>query len=1062
MSYIEKFLSGLRQTDNDVKMTLTDETQDTMDTMVVLSDNKNLRGLKMSKEEYEKKLDKRLSEITEKIDNIEQVREDKREKYSKESNMLNVLSGDVGMGDYLLDKAGLKEKFKSGKSKLADKFQSFKDRTGIQATQDNLNELSDKGIFRYVRDKKLDKRIASETNDEAVEKLKQEVEHINSAKTNMNPNESFNKSAPLEMSEVLKALSQNDNETLKDLEKIGFDDIKIPSQLLNENDVKMLLGSSKDSAEALQEMSKILKKMQEAMIDEQNTSIDFKKKEPTKTSKSDGNKFDKNRPEVKSVWGDDDDDDDSSLLEWLAGSAGAAWLCKKFPDKCKKFGRLLGMDIGDKDKKKKKGKGKKGKGGRFSTFTGTDKDKKKKSKSSRRGGIKLNTVLDGPDERKKLENKSGKTQKNNSTYFEDKKKENDKKINDKKVDESESKSKKKTKKSSTSKLIKKGGKWGLIAGGAAMLYDSVSSFFSDDEESSPKSVSSSPNVPKNDMPMISGNVTDNINVGKNVNMGGLDDDVKHNFKGLAKDYHEQTGDKFRVTSAFRDAGYQKQLFDKKMSEIKKQNPQMSDSEAYNATRRWVAPPGNSMHNYGLALDIDYKSGAQLTKAESLGLLDKWNFTRPLSHEPWHLEADGIDRRSIRQEGKEAIAKGEDFNPVVAKMGAETESMSTDAMIGTAAGVGALGIGTKSMTSNTALKPNVDTDTRKSSDGMKSKDIDTPDTKESGLKKGLKGVAKKAGLLGTLFGVVSGVSDFMGSENDSERKDTVSSMVGSSGGALAGGALGAALGSVVPGAGTVIGGLVGSIAGSIVGEEAVMSLANRFKDGDDFVHDDLKNKSALEKKNYLVNEMIPQLEANGDTSSISKINDYINNELNPEIEAQKNLNRKQDIYGTGDVDTPMIKKGDSFDSYNQFSQEFKELSKDGQKQTLALAMDSGDKDLENYVKQYNNEVKERQKTLPEFNNKIAPIQNNMLGSTVNTPDMMVDKKGSMNSNIQINNSTKSLAEKTGKQESNQQPIYANVSTGTTVDKVKTEEVVRLSDYSNQDSIEPLLGFVMSNR
>jgi hypothetical protein len=55
-----------------------------------------------------------------------------------------------------------------------------------------------------------------------------------------------------------------------------------------------------------------------------------------------------------------------------------------------------------------------------------------------------------------------------------------------------------------------------------------------------------------------------------------------------------------------------------------------------AARRWVAPPGHSMHERGLAVDLagDVERAARIVRELALPL------HRPLDHEPWHFELTG--------------------------------------------------------------------------------------------------------------------------------------------------------------------------------------------------------------------------------------------------------------------------------------------------------------------------------------------------------------------------------------------------------------------------------------
>lgn len=99
---------------------------------------------------------------------------------------------------------------------------------------------------------------------------------------------------------------------------------------------------------------------------------------------------------------------------------------------------------------------------------------------------------------------------------------------------------------------------------------------------------------------------------------GLNPDVKNAFLSMASEYKSLTGKKIGVTTAYRTYQDQKTLYDK--------NPGNS------------AKPGSSLHEYGLALDINTADADALDK---LGLMKKYGFTRPLSGESWHIEPIGI-------------------------------------------------------------------------------------------------------------------------------------------------------------------------------------------------------------------------------------------------------------------------------------------------------------------------------------------------------------------------------------------------------------------------------------
>lgn len=114
---------------------------------------------------------------------------------------------------------------------------------------------------------------------------------------------------------------------------------------------------------------------------------------------------------------------------------------------------------------------------------------------------------------------------------------------------------------------------------------------------------------------------------KKPNIQGLHEGVKHNLKGLGQEYKALTGKTMQVNSAFRSFEEQQKLRDRMGSK--------------------AAKPGSSMHNYGLAIDINSR---ELNEADKLGLLDKYNFKRPVPSEKWHMEPSGINRQKIREEG----------------------------------------------------------------------------------------------------------------------------------------------------------------------------------------------------------------------------------------------------------------------------------------------------------------------------------------------------------------------------------------------------------------------------
>lgn len=108
---------------------------------------------------------------------------------------------------------------------------------------------------------------------------------------------------------------------------------------------------------------------------------------------------------------------------------------------------------------------------------------------------------------------------------------------------------------------------------------------------------------------------------------GVNQDFATRLVAAVQEYREQTGEnlKIKVNEAYRSVEDQKKLWDKKLRET---------GGDITKTRKWVAPPGSSFHNFGYALDIDR---GQLNKLDERGLLQKYGLNRPMGHEPWHLE-----------------------------------------------------------------------------------------------------------------------------------------------------------------------------------------------------------------------------------------------------------------------------------------------------------------------------------------------------------------------------------------------------------------------------------------
>jgi hypothetical protein len=88
---------------------------------------------------------------------------------------------------------------------------------------------------------------------------------------------------------------------------------------------------------------------------------------------------------------------------------------------------------------------------------------------------------------------------------------------------------------------------------------------------------------------------------------------------------KQEGHSIRLYSGYRSIERQKELF---ANAVKKYG-------SPEAARKWVAPPGRSRHNFGIAADLEYSSGNARQWAHQNA--KKFGMHFRMGHEPWHIE-----------------------------------------------------------------------------------------------------------------------------------------------------------------------------------------------------------------------------------------------------------------------------------------------------------------------------------------------------------------------------------------------------------------------------------------
>lgn len=104
---------------------------------------------------------------------------------------------------------------------------------------------------------------------------------------------------------------------------------------------------------------------------------------------------------------------------------------------------------------------------------------------------------------------------------------------------------------------------------------------------------------------------------------GLSDPFSQSLQRMLSDAPAEV--RLGITSAYRSPETQARLWEEAL------NKYGSASEA----RKWVAPPGNSQHNHGNAVDLKYLSpAAQAWVHANAG---NYGLAFPLGNEPWHIE-----------------------------------------------------------------------------------------------------------------------------------------------------------------------------------------------------------------------------------------------------------------------------------------------------------------------------------------------------------------------------------------------------------------------------------------
>lgn len=168
---------------------------------------------------------------------------------------------------------------------------------------------------------------------------------------------------------------------------------------------------------------------------------------------------------------------------------------------------------------------------------------------------------------------------------------------------------------------------------------------------------------------------------------GANPGMVRNFMGMASEYKRITGKTIQLNDGKRSNSEQAALHAKYPNK--------------------AAPPGQSMHEYGLAVDINSADADALTR---LGLMDKYGFTRPVAGEKWHVEPVAIQsmKASIRKNGAVTELATAETKPKGVE--SETDAKPADKVSVAAAAVSSQPMDTKSNSAAAPTKPGIASNT----------------------------------------------------------------------------------------------------------------------------------------------------------------------------------------------------------------------------------------------------------------------------------------------------------------------------------------------------------------
>jgi hypothetical protein len=109
---------------------------------------------------------------------------------------------------------------------------------------------------------------------------------------------------------------------------------------------------------------------------------------------------------------------------------------------------------------------------------------------------------------------------------------------------------------------------------------------------------------------------------------GINPDFLSRLEQLRRALPNNLGAQIGIKSGYRSPQHQADLYARAVQ--KYGSPQ--------AARKWVAPPGHSQHNRGMAIDLSYGSPEAMRAAHEMA--GQYGLVFPMNYENWHIEPAG--------------------------------------------------------------------------------------------------------------------------------------------------------------------------------------------------------------------------------------------------------------------------------------------------------------------------------------------------------------------------------------------------------------------------------------